>query len=192
VLFCLGLVVALDLQTVHHGLIPARVPKGAGAQGNTCATGRGHEAAWMQGVRTSTRSAIRRQNVQADVLALVLYPRHDALQQQRRASCKLQPQARDPAHNEQRPGADPAVRVQMSSDLAAAWQQLSSLIIQEFIYDTFWGRLSPDTRFPAETRYLLNDAFAALLQRGRRLSTHHVSCHVLDSVAVRAALCCTM
>jgi PXA domain len=80
------------------------------------------------------------------------------------------------------------VSLQISPELADAWQQLSSLIIQEFIYDTFWGQLSPDAAFPMHTRFLLNDAFAALLLRLKKLRLHDVSCQILGSVSVRFAL----
>ena len=77
------------------------------------------------------------------------------------------------------------VQVQMSSELADAWQQFSSLVTQEFIYDCWWSCLSPDTRFPAHVRAVLNSAFAALLHRGKALSVHTCSTRILDSLAVR-------
>ena len=74
----------------------------------------------------------------------------------------------------------------MSRELADAWQHFSNLVTQEFIYDCWWGVLSPDTKFPAHTRMLLNNAFAGLLRRAKMLHLHSCSSHILDSLAVRA------
>jgi hypothetical protein len=76
---------------------------------------------------------------------------------------------------------------QMTEELALAWQHLSDLIIQDFIYDAFWSEMSPDTQFPKQVRQLLNDVFAILVHRSRCLSLHSSSCSVIDSLTVRLA-----
>lgn len=78
--------------------------------------------------------------------------------------------------------------LQIKPELADEWDRFSGVVLQEFIYDAWWGRLSPDLRFVAHTRFVFNDAFAALLQRGRALSPHCVLCHILDSVSVRTTI----
>jgi hypothetical protein len=70
--------------------------------------------------------------------------------------------------------------------IATAWEQFSDLILQHFVYDAFWASLSPDARFPWLTRRLLNNAFARLVSRARRLSAHAVAVAAVAALAVRA------
>ncbi|WIA09198.1 hypothetical protein OEZ85_008608 [Tetradesmus obliquus] len=53
--------------------------------------------------------------------------------------------------------------------VASAWDKLCNSIIQEFIYDAWFGQLSPDREFPAEVRWQLNHAFGQASRRAKRL-----------------------
>lgn len=76
--------------------------------------------------------------------------------------------------------------MQMSVQLAEEWQSFSEHVIQEFVYDTFWAALTPDSQFPMLGRSLLNQAFAALLARARQLPLHQCSLEVVNSLVVRS------
>ncbi|KAF6266509.1 PXA domain-containing protein [Scenedesmus sp. NREL 46B-D3] len=56
-----------------------------------------------------------------------------------------------------------------SEVVATAWDKLCNSIIQEFIYDAWFSRLSPDREFPAEVRWQLNHAFGQASRRAKRL-----------------------
>jgi hypothetical protein len=73
----------------------------------------------------------------------------------------------------------------MTPELADAWEQFSNMIIQDFIYDAWWGVLSPDTHFPSLVRDLLNNAAACLVNRAKEVSINNASIQILDSLAVR-------
>ena len=45
------------------------------------------------------------------------------------------------------------------------WTPLSSM---QFIYDMWWGLLTPDKDFPRDVRRVLNDAFGELAFRARK------------------------
>lgn len=49
-----------------------------------------------------------------------------------------------------------------------AWETLCGSILQEFIYDMWWGLLTPDKDFPRDVRRVLNDAFGELAFRARK------------------------
>ena len=51
----------------------------------------------------------------------------------------------------------------------SAWESFCGSIIQEWIYDSWFAMISPDREFPAEIRRLLNEAFAEVAQRARRI-----------------------
>jgi hypothetical protein len=78
--------------------------------------------------------------------------------------------------------------MQMTPELADAWEKFSNMIIQEFIYDTWWGALSPDTHFPALVRDLLNNAAACLVTRGKDVNLNYATIHIVHSLAVRPLL----
>jgi hypothetical protein len=73
----------------------------------------------------------------------------------------------------------------MTPELADAWEKFSNMIIQEFIYDMWWGALSPDTHFPALVRELLNNAAACLVTRAKEVDLNHATIHIVHSLAVR-------
>ena len=82
----------------------------------------------------------------------------------------------------QRSGADPspasdaAWRAAVGSPaVAAAWEGLAGGIVQEFIYDAWWGGLSPDTAFPASVRAALNSAFGELAIAARGVDVRRVA-----------------
>mmetsp|Transcript_13710 Transcript_13710/g.41406 ORF Transcript_13710/g.41406 Transcript_13710/m.41406 type:complete len:1265 (+) Transcript_13710:304-4098(+) len=50
-----------------------------------------------------------------------------------------------------------------------AWETLCGSILQEFVYDAWFGCMSPDREFPAEIRRALNCAFGELAVRSRRV-----------------------
>ncbi|KXZ47595.1 hypothetical protein GPECTOR_34g754 [Gonium pectorale] len=63
-----------------------------------------------------------------------------------------------------------AWRAQVGSKVVEfAWEKLSGGIVQTWIYDVWWGMLSPDRAFPAEVRRLLNAGFGRLAERARGL-----------------------
>jgi len=53
--------------------------------------------------------------------------------------------------------------------VAAAWESFCGSIIQEWIYDSWYCMLSPDREFPAEVRRVLNESFASLAQRAKKI-----------------------
>ena len=75
--------------------------------------------------------------------------------------------------------------LQLSPELADAWEHFADMVVQEFVYDAWWGALSPDARFPALVRHALNSAAATLVARATRISVHDASVHILHSLAVR-------
>lgn len=48
-----------------------------------------------------------------------------------------------------------------------AWETLSGSIVQEFVYDLWWGHITPDTDFPKDIRRVLNSAFGELAARAQ-------------------------
>ncbi|KAA6429701.1 MAG: phox domain-containing [Trebouxia sp. A1-2] len=48
-----------------------------------------------------------------------------------------------------------------------AWETLSGSIVQEFLYDLWWGHITPDTDFPKDVRRVLNSAFGELAVRAQ-------------------------
>lgn len=50
-----------------------------------------------------------------------------------------------------------------------AWESFCGSIIQEWIYDSWFSMLSPDREFPAEIRRLMNEAFAEIAQRAKKV-----------------------
>jgi hypothetical protein len=69
--------------------------------------------------------------------------------------------------------------------VATAWEQLVLLIVQEWIYDAFWGFLSPDTTFPAEIRQLLLDVFGDVASRARSVDVNVVLGQLVHMLMVR-------
>lgn len=51
----------------------------------------------------------------------------------------------------------------------SAWESFCGSIVQEWIYDTWYSLITPDREFPAEIRRLLNEAFAEIAQRARKV-----------------------
>jgi len=51
----------------------------------------------------------------------------------------------------------------------SAWESFCGSIIQEWVYDAWFSMISPDREFPAEIRRLMNEAFAEIAQRARRV-----------------------
>lgn len=49
-----------------------------------------------------------------------------------------------------------------------AWEALSGSIVQEFLYDLWWGHITPDTDFPKDVRRVLNGAFGELAARAQQ------------------------
>ena len=45
---------------------------------------------------------------------------------------------------------------------------MSALSPMQFIYDMWWGLLTPDKDFPRDVRRVLNDAFGELAFRARK------------------------
>lgn len=70
--------------------------------------------------------------------------------------------------------------------VASAWEQFVMLIVQEWVYDAFWGFLSPDTTFPAEIRQLLHDAFGNVAERAHRVDVNAVLGQIVRMLMVRA------
>ncbi|KAL6750227.1 PXA domain-containing protein [Haematococcus lacustris] len=63
-----------------------------------------------------------------------------------------------------------AWRARVGSPLVEfAWDKLCGSIVQQWVYDTWWAGLTPDTEFPAAVRLALNNAFGAVCMRARRL-----------------------
>lgn len=62
------------------------------------------------------------------------------------------------------------------------------LIVQEWVYDAFWGFLSPDTTFPAEIRQLLHDAFGNVAERAHRVDVNAVLGQIVRMLMVRVPL----
>jgi hypothetical protein len=54
-----------------------------------------------------------------------------------------------------------------SAPVAAAWERLCGAVVQEFVYDSWYAAVTPDTEFPAEVRRLLNAAFGEVARRAR-------------------------
>jgi hypothetical protein len=57
-----------------------------------------------------------------------------------------------------------------SEVVANAWFSFAGHIVQEFIYDTWYSHLTPDTEFPAEVRGLFNAAFGRLAKRAKKVT----------------------
>eukprot|EP01025_Chloroclados_australasicus_P048611 TRINITY_DN5514_c0_g1_i1.p1 TRINITY_DN5514_c0_g1~~TRINITY_DN5514_c0_g1_i1.p1 ORF type:complete len:947 (-),score=87.85 TRINITY_DN5514_c0_g1_i1:589-3429(-) len=53
--------------------------------------------------------------------------------------------------------------------VCVAWEALVGSILQEWVYDTWYGVLTPDKEFPAAIRQLLNDLFGQLCERVKRI-----------------------
>lgn len=51
----------------------------------------------------------------------------------------------------------------------SAWESFCGSIIQEWIYDSWFSMISPDREFPAEVRRLMNEAFAEIAQRAKKV-----------------------
>eukprot|EP00873_Tetraselmis_striata_P010052 jgi/Tetstr1/430316/TSEL_020141.t1 len=51
----------------------------------------------------------------------------------------------------------------------SAWEKFLGNIIQEFLYDSFWQRVTPDSEFPAEVRRMSNHIFGCLVARARKI-----------------------
>ncbi|CAD7702484.1 unnamed protein product [Ostreobium quekettii] len=56
----------------------------------------------------------------------------------------------------------------------SAWDALCGSVVQEFVYDSWYMSLTPDRDFPAEVRRLLNEAFADVAQRARKIDLRTV------------------
>lgn len=54
-----------------------------------------------------------------------------------------------------------------SPEIADAWERLAAAVVQEFVYDSFWSYVSPDTELPSEVRRLLHSVFGAAAARAR-------------------------
>ena len=72
-------------------------------------------------------------------------------------------------------------REQVGSEaVCAAWENLAGAIVQEFIYDSWYSHLTPDTQFPAEVRALLNAAFGQLSQRAKKVQIRQVVSEICE------------
>ena len=79
------------------------------------------------------------------------------------------------------PAADAAWRAAVGEPaVIAAWEGISGGIVQEFIYDAWWGGLTPDTAFPASVRAALNSAFGELAAAARGIDVRRVA--LVDAV----------
>ena len=56
----------------------------------------------------------------------------------------------------------------------SAWESFCGSIVQEWVYDSWFSILSPDREFPAEIRRLLNEAFAEVSQRAKKIDLRAV------------------
>ena len=75
--------------------------------------------------------------------------------------------------------------------------------LSQFVYDIWWGQLTPNHEFPAQVRRILNHAFGELAARARRIDLRDVlllcapdpalvTCHeVMMDVWLRSALLAT-
>ncbi|KAJ9515889.1 hypothetical protein QJQ45_016931 [Haematococcus lacustris] len=88
--------------------------------------------------------------------------------QQNRAAVGPQPSFLSSSAQEER--CPDAWRARVGSPLVEfAWDKLCGSIVQQWVYDTWWAGLTPDTEFPAAVRLALNNAFGAVCMRARRL-----------------------
>jgi len=72
-------------------------------------------------------------------------------------------------------------REQVGSEaVCAAWENLAGAIVQEFVYESWYSHLTPDTQFPAEIRALLNSAFGRLSQRANRVDIRKVVSEIIE------------
>eukprot|EP00890_Picochlorum_soloecismus_P004147 jgi/Picsp_1/4733/NSC_02102-R1_protein len=83
------------------------------------------------------------------------------------------------------PGSQPKSSVdwreQVGSEaVCAAWENLAGAIVQEFIYDSWYSHLTPDTQFPAEVRALLNSAFGRLSQRAKSVEIRQIVSEICE------------
>lgn len=69
-----------------------------------------------------------------------------------------------------------------SEVVANAWFSFSGHIVQEFIYDTWYSHLTPDTEFPAEVRGLFNAAFGRLAKRAKKVTIKVLIAQILEMV----------
>ncbi|GMH39284.1 hypothetical protein BSKO_07182 [Bryopsis sp. KO-2023] len=58
--------------------------------------------------------------------------------------------------------------------VAGAWESFCGSILQEWVYDSWLSLVTPDREFPAEVRRLLNEIFAEVTQRARRIDLRTV------------------
>ena len=63
-----------------------------------------------------------------------------------------------------------------------AWALFAGHIVQEFIYDTWYSSLTPDTEFPASIRALLNAEFGRLAKRAKKVNLMLLVSQALDLV----------
>lgn len=63
-----------------------------------------------------------------------------------------------------------------------AWALFAGHIVQEFIYDTWYSSLTPDTEFPASIRALLNAEFGRLARRAKKVNLMLLVSQALDLV----------
>lgn len=69
-----------------------------------------------------------------------------------------------------------------SEVVANAWFSFAGHIVQEFIYDTWYSHLTPDTEFPAEVRALLNAVFGRLAKRAKKVNMNLLFAQILEMV----------
>ena len=76
-----------------------------------------------------------------------------------------------------------AWRKEVDSEVVAnAWFSFAGHIVQEFIYDTWYSHLTPDTEFPAEVRGLFNAAFGRLAKRAKKITIKVLIAQMLEMV----------
>lgn len=69
-----------------------------------------------------------------------------------------------------------------SPQVEKAWALFAGHIVQEFIYDTWYSSLTPDTEFPASIRALLNAEFGRLAKRAKKVNIMLLVSQALDLV----------
>ena len=63
-----------------------------------------------------------------------------------------------------------------------AWALFSGHIVQEFIYDSWYSSLTPDTEFPASIRALLNAEFGRLSKRAKKVNLLLLASQALELI----------